>query len=195
MFFLSVMVATAGIFMVVGGLWIVLDHQDLGKLAEEGQDLKKIFVHSKKLTDSFQDSFSLFSLSRRWLMFGFVTVGIGLSALVIVLFGVCGFHKENYICLFILYIILIVTFIILQIFAILLLNKRDKEMEFLLDKRFLSKTFIFIAFSTSISLATLVLAISLLVFWATGCAKLPSYRKCEPDFESSTAISTMIEPP
>ena len=143
---ISALMTTTGILMVGGGIWIVVDQNEMGEL-----------------TDSIQDSFSLCRLSRCWSNFGFVSTGMGLATLLVVLFGVCGFPKKDYVCLFLLYITLITTIIILQIFAIIIIERRNKEMKDILHKDFSDPKLFFFVYSSSISLATLILAISLVL--------------------------------
>ena len=160
---LSALMATTGMLMVGGGIWIVVDLEDPTDIIQGRQDLEKIVVHANQLTDSNQDSFSLFSRSRGWQNFGFVSIVMGLAALVVVFFGVCGFKKDEYVCLCLLYITLITTFTILQIFTMILIKRREKEMEVVLDKQFSYPKLVFFVFSSSISLAALMLAIALLL--------------------------------
>eukprot|EP00092_Neocalanus_flemingeri_P036087 GFUD01039291.1.p1 GENE.GFUD01039291.1~~GFUD01039291.1.p1 ORF type:complete len:194 (-),score=49.93 GFUD01039291.1:18-599(-) len=175
LYLLSALMASTGILMVGGGLWIVLDQQELGELIQGGEDMEKVVLYANKLTDSFQDSFSLFSLNQGWSKFGYVLIGMGLSALAVVFFGLCGFHNQEYICLCLLYITLIITFIILEIFAMILIKKRDMEIKVVVDKEFSDPRFTFFVFSFTISLATLVLAISLVLLIATTAKKYESF--------------------
>ena len=93
--------------------------------------------------------------------YGLAGIWMGLAALLIVLFGVCGFRKEEHLCLCLLYVALSITFAILQIFTVIDMREEDNQ-----NQGFSDPILIYFLFSSTISLATFLLSISQLrVIW------------------------------
>merc|ERR1711872_274378 len=82
--------------------------------------------------------------------FGPACILIGLATLFIVICGVSGFWSEETICLCILYIILIITHVILQIFTIIDIKRSNNSIH--------HPVLVLNYLSSSISLTSLILA-------------------------------------
>ena len=94
--------------------------------------------------------------------YGIAGIWMGLAALLIVLFGVCGFRKEEHLCLCFLYIALSITFAILQIFTVIDIREEDNQ-----NQDFSDPILVFFLFSSTTSLATFLLSLSQVPFvWA-----------------------------
>eukprot|EP00091_Calanus_sinicus_P014274 TRINITY_DN31727_c0_g1_i1.p1 TRINITY_DN31727_c0_g1~~TRINITY_DN31727_c0_g1_i1.p1 ORF type:complete len:148 (-),score=31.38 TRINITY_DN31727_c0_g1_i1:208-651(-) len=109
--------------------------------------------------------------------YGVAGIWMGLAALFIVLFGVCGFRKEEQLCLCILYIALSITFAILQILTVMDIRKVDNE-----NKGFLDPILILLIFSSTTSPATFILSIFQVTFvWVKTCVNHFSEEKISYD--------------
>ena len=119
----SFMLSVSAIFAVIIASFIIYDQEEVTNTATDIKEHLKVEV----VTDSLQEYYSVFNKKGGWINISFLMLGIGLTALVVSLFGYFGVHQKTVFLLFT-FIIFHCTLLMLQGGALMVLNWRKHEL-------------------------------------------------------------------
>ena len=119
----SFMLSVSAIFAVIIASLIIYDQEEVTNTATDIKEHLKVEV----VTDSVQEYYSVFNKKGGWINISFLLLGIGLTALVVSLFGYFGVHQKTVFLLFT-FIILNCTLLMLQSGALMVLKWRKNEL-------------------------------------------------------------------
>eukprot|EP00092_Neocalanus_flemingeri_P006504 GFUD01007011.1.p1 GENE.GFUD01007011.1~~GFUD01007011.1.p1 ORF type:complete len:195 (-),score=49.20 GFUD01007011.1:372-956(-) len=113
-------VATLGLLLLAGGVWLQLDQNQVEDVAEK---ISNYTGSEQNLSDEAKETFNEIYKHD---FFEYFLIGIGGVTFLVSLFGFCGAKKES-VCFLSFYIFFTILLIILQVSAIAIINIRDSN--------------------------------------------------------------------